>query len=295
MKKTIYFLLAFLFVFTSCVQELNQIDRFPKAEDKGKVAVTMKLIIPSVELSADTKANTRSINPQIDYIRVAVFGTSGYLQDYAYAEPVDAEGNPGSYATTNYETNNDVYYFKVLLPIYEGEAHVHVIANGPESIPYIGPDGDQTEDKLMSKMETTGNVGGFWARVVLPDGILPQYSPDGIMMTDPAGNFIPSDETADKFEDLTLIRNFAQISLEVTASQIEDVTWTLVNDPVSGSMAPMKSAAFVDNYKYYVYNPGTMKMVLPENNQAGIPTPIYNAKGEVTNIADTYDGYMASE
>ena len=95
MKKTIYLLLAFLLVFTSCVQELNPVDKFPKAEDKGKVAVTMTLKIPSVELSADTKANTRSINPQIDYIRVAVFGTSGYLQDYAYAEPVN------TYAVTN--------------------------------------------------------------------------------------------------------------------------------------------------------------------------------------------------
>lgn len=283
MKKTIYFLLAFLFVFTSCVQELNQIDRFPKAEDKGKVAVTMKLIIPSVELSADTKANARSINPQIDYIRVAVFGTSGYLQDYAYAEPVDAEGNPGSYATTNYETNNDVYYFKVLLPIYEGEAHVHVIANGPESIPYVGPDGDQTEDVLMSKMETTGNVGGFWARVVLPDGILPQYSSDGIMMTDPAGNFIPSEETADKFEDLTLIRNFAQISLQVLATQISDVTWTLVNDPVSGSMAPMKDGEFVDTYKHYDYVAETRKMVRAAGTYEGVFLP-----------EDTYEGYMAS-
>lgn len=274
MKKTIYLLLAFLLVFTSCVQELNPVDKFPKAEDKGKVAVTMTLKIPSVELSADTKANTRSINPQIDYIRVAVFGTSGYLQDYAYAEPVN------TYAVTN----DDEYTFKVLLPVYEGEAHVHVIANGPESIPYVGPDGDQTEDVLMSKMETTADVGGFWARVVLPDGILPKFTSDGIMQTDSNGNFIPSDETKERFEGLTLIRNFAQITLDVeSGSGISDVTWILVNDPVSGAMAPMKDGKFVDTYKYYDYDVATGRMVRAEGDYDGEHLP-----------ADTYDGYMAS-
>ena len=224
----------------------------------------MQLTIPQVELMANTKANTFSHNPQIESIHVAVFGISGYPQAYTKATPV------GDYASTNYgdeePATTDVYEFKVLLPLYEGEAHVHIIANGPESIPFV----DQTEDSIMSLMETTNDVGAFWTRVVLPDGILAKIRDDGIIDTDQSGNYIPTDETAAKFKDLTLIRNFAQITLNVEATAgITLLGWTLVNTPVSGSVAPMKVVEkdgkeqfeYIDDYKDYTYNTETRKMV----------------------------------
>ena len=170
MKKTILFLLAFLFVFTSCVEELGPNERglqTPGTDGKGLVAVTMELTIPQVELAVGTKAKDMAHTPKIESIHVAVFGLSGYPQAYAKAEP------DGPYASTNYDPatpDQNIYKFKVLLPIYEGEAHVHIIANGPESITFV----EQDEDSIMSQMQTTGNVGGYWARVVLPEGILPE-------------------------------------------------------------------------------------------------------------------------
>lgn len=266
MKKTIFFLFAFLFCLTSCVEPLGPNEQLPKAEETGLVAVTMQLTIPQVELMANTKANTFSHNPQIESIHVAVFGISGYPQAYTKATPV------GNYASTNYgETapaTTTVYEFKVLLPLYEGEAHVHIIANGPESIPFV----DQTEDSIMSIMETTNDVGAFWTRVVLPDGILAKIRDDGIIETDTNGNFIPTDETSAKFKDLTLIRNFAQITLNVQeGAGIELLGWTLVNTPVYGSVAPMKviekngeeQFEYIDDYKDYTYNTESRKM---ENN-----------------------------
>ena len=81
MKKTIYILFALLLGLTSCVKELDpNCDLVPKAAETGLVAVTMELEIPAVQIQAFTKANTFSEDPQIDYIRVAVFGTSGYPQ-----------------------------------------------------------------------------------------------------------------------------------------------------------------------------------------------------------------------
>lgn len=258
MKKTIYILLALLLGLTSCVKELDpNCDLVPKAAETGLVAVTMELEIPAVQIQAFTKANTAntfSENPQIDNIRVAVFGTSGYPQAYTLAEPVSKEGVSG-YASTN----NTKYYFKVLLPPYEGEAHVHIIANGDESIPFV----NQTEASIMEKMKTTDNVGAFWARIVLPDGILPEKDQNGIMKTDNQGNFEPDETTAEAFTDLKLIRNFAEVTLTLdalAATNLKNVTWTLVNVPTMGSVAPMKAGAYVDDYWQYSYNVATGKM-----------------------------------
>ena len=255
MKKTIYILFALLLGLTSCVKELDpNCDLVPKAAETGLVAVTMELEIPAVQIQAFTKANTFSEDPQIDYIRVAVFGTSGYPQAYTLAEPVSKEGVSG-YASTN----NTKYYFKVLLPPYEGEAHVHIIANGDESIPFV----NQTEASIMEKMKTTDNVGAFWARVVLQDGILPEKDANGIMTTDTQGNFNPNTATAAAFTNLTLIRNFAEVTLTLdakAAENLKNVSWTLVNVPTMGSVAPMAAGSYVDDYWRYTYNVETGKM-----------------------------------
>ena len=269
MKKTIYILSALLLSLVSCRQiefdpvELNAPNQ---VEETGLVAVTMQLEIPEVELKALTRANTCSEKPQIDYIYVAVFGTSGYPQTYTLAEPVDADGNRlTSYATEN----NTPYYFKVLLPVYDGEAHVHIIANGKESIPFA----DQDEESIMSTMSTTSNVGAFWARVVLEDGILPEKDVNGIMKTDTEGNFEPDTATKNAFKNLVLIRNFAEVKLVNESSDLKEVTWSLVNVPTKGSVAPMAAGTYVDNFKDYTYNPSSGKMVYGTETYNGFVFP----------------------
>lgn len=271
MKKTIYLLFALLFVLASCVQELTPNDLRTRAEETGLVEVKMELTIPSVQIQALTKANEFSHKPQIDYIRVAVFGTSGYPQAYNLAEPV------GTYAKENGVT----YEFKVLLPIYEGEAHVHIIANGDETIPFVNENSDDMdEESIMTAMHTKNNVGAFWARVILPDGILPKLNDYGIYQTDgDTGNFIPSDETQEAFEDLVLIRNFAEVTLTLGegVNNLNDITWQLVNVPTKGSVAPMSSSydhLFVDDYKAYEYD---------------------TASGRMKNGTKTYSGYTFSD
>ena len=268
MKKTIYLLVAFLLCLTSCVEPLSPNDLRPKANETGLVAVTMQLTIPQAELSVGTKANTFSHKPQIESIHAALFGTSGYPQAYSLAEPVN------TFATEN----ATIYTFKVLLPVYDGEAHVHIIANGPESIQFS----EQTEYSIMSQMSTTNQVGAYWARVVLPNGILPIKDDNGIMTTDENGNFIANDETIEKFRDLTLVRNFAEIKLIVAqGAGISNVSWTLVNDLTYGAVAPFNQDSvvigdyktpFIDNYKDYTFDEGTGKMVLTSTN----PNVIYD-------------------
>ena len=309
MKKILYIASIMLLGAVACNKEANElIEKQPVKENSGLVAVTMGLRVP-VELTAMTRAGERDYRdhlPKIDALRVAVFGTSSYPQAYAYAEPVlkttDTEGNTVYVDTNNYASTNDVnpsdnqdiYYFKVLLPVYEGHAVVHIVANGDESIPFV----DQTEFSIMSKMQTTDNVGGYWARVEMPEGILTQLDANGIMMTDDDGNFIPSDETAALFEDLVLVRNFAEVTLNIkTGAGISDVTWALVNDPVTGSIAPMIGTAFVANYKDFIFDTKTAKMVRCEmetDEETGKLKPKRDSQGNLVEIYETYNGYMLS-
>ena len=283
MKKLLYIVSIMLLGAVACTREAEVFEPTP-INDGPKVAVTMSLRLP-VEITAKTRDNDRADKPQIDDIHVAVFGTSGYPQAYEKAYPVAAGSVQAVYANEN----EQIFYFKVLLPVYEGEAHVHVVANGPAIIPWV----DETEFSVMSKMETTENVGGYWARVILEDGILALESQDGIMQTDDEGNYIPSWNTAALFKELVLVRNFAEISLEVAdEAGISDVFWTLVNDPVSGSMAPMIGEDFVDDYKDYVYDTQTGKMVKGELDEVGKPQ--HDEEGNVINLESTYLGYMVS-
>ena len=274
MKKTLYILAAALIGICACNRNEFEPLQKEKAPESGKVAVTMSLTVP-VELSATTKANDKNFRdnlPKIEYIKVAVFGTSGYPQAYALAEPVnkgeDAQGNP-VYTPGAYASQNGVkYYFKVLLPVYEGEAHVHIIANGDETIRFDGED----ENSIMSAMETTDDVGAYWASVILEDGILADLDENGIMRTDEDGNFIPSNETAALFEELVLVRNFAQVTLENAADNLYDVSWTLVNIPKTGSVAPMQDGKYVYDYKNYTYNTTNGLMVYGDKTYNGYMT-----------------------
>lgn len=294
MRRVFYILAAALLGVMACSRETLELKK-PTPEESGLVAVTMKLRVPEVQLQAQTKAlGDRGTDPSIKSIRVAVFGTSGYPQAYALAEPVNKTTVDGETVYTDGEyasTNEDVYYFKVLLPVYEGEAHVHIIANGDDSIQFV----DQNEASIMAQMTSANNIGAYWARVVMHDGILTQLNTDGIMQTDDEGNYIPSAETAALFKELVLVRNFAEITLQIDeGAGITDVSWALVNDPVNGSVAPVShvytdedgtmQADYVDDYKDYIYNPASGKMVLADVDD----------DGNITTIHETYNGYMVS-
>lgn len=261
MKKTLYILSALLLGLVSCTKtEYEVVETKKDVEPTGLVAITMKADIPMLQAYNTRALGDFSDTPSIKDIHVAVFGTSGYPQAYALAEPVDENGQPlSTYATENGTT----YYFKVLLPVYEGEAHVHIIANGPESIPFVVDDEDMDEESIMSTMRSESPMGAYWARIIMPDGILTQLDDNGIMQTDDEGNYIPSDGTAHLFEDLVLVRNFAEIKMIVdhAVTNLVDISWAIVNKPTVGSVAPMAAGIWVDDFKDYEYDEETGKMV----------------------------------
>lgn len=246
MKKIITILSIVLLGAVACNK--NNIEG-PAPDETGMVELSMTLSLPNW-LVAETKAGGEmGHTPDIDNIRVAMFGTSGYPQAYTKATLTGAT-----------PTDNDTEYsFTVLLPVYEGECHVHIIANGDESITY----NNQTEDTIMKAMETTGGVGAYWARIVLENGLLAKWTGNGTMQTNDNGNFVPTDETANMFKNITLIRNFAEVKLSLgteAAKVLTDVTYTLVNVPTKGSVAPVLGDKYVDDYNTYEYDVNTEKM-----------------------------------
>ena len=277
MKKIFTILSIVLLGAISCTKSSFET---PKPEETGLVEVNMSMTLPTW-LMASTKASDMAHKPNIDDIRVAMFGTSGYPQAYTKA----------TLTGTQPTENGTTYTFTVLLPVYEGEAHIHVIANGPDSILYDG----WPENKLMTKMTTTGGVGAYWARIVLEDGVQAKWTGNGTMQTyETTGNFVPTDATSAKFQNITLIRNFAEVAL-TEVNGLTDVTYTLVNVPTSGSVAPIFSdsvksepksatdtttlyyADYLDTYATgYQYNTSTEKME------------------EISGSA-VYDGYMVDE
>ena len=221
------FLLATLAV--SCVREQAIVE--PVAPEAETVPVVLSFQEP-ITLKAATKADPgmeMGKEPAISSIHVAIFGTDRYLKDYVSAYPCDAEGNAiaGGFASQNATSA----YFLARLPITSKERVLHIIANGPSSLPF-----NAYENDIMQSMTVSEGNGAYWQRVVLPNGITVKEI-DGVREQKPNGDYIPTDATVASVSDITLVRNFASITLTENADNFEIVSYTLCNMPSSGAVA----------------------------------------------------------
>ena len=128
MKRSILyaFLLALLAVFAGCVKE-NPVDPFrgdvPEYPTEGKALVRMSAVFP---VAPGTKAMADL--PSVSIIRVAVFGSSGFLKEVVDAENVQS-------AVTNDSSTR--YTFDVKLSLTDSKnLRVNVIANCDANLPW---------------------------------------------------------------------------------------------------------------------------------------------------------------
>lgn len=189
MKKlyTIVTLLALAAVVSCSKKESPVTNDMP-----GTVTFEMDVKIP--ESVVTTRADAAS-DPIIDHIYVATFGRNQFLNEYVKAVPV------GGYATTN---SPDTYRMKVTLLATTSPRHVHVIANGPESLDYNTMDTD-----LMYPMSTTYNASG------VPQGAYWQYFylPSGTAVIDDSGEWEASPAATSALQSIVLVRNFARVKV----------------------------------------------------------------------------------
>ena len=250
MKKTTYILLAAILAFASCAQEFE-----PEIQDNGLKTVPIIMSFSNdVTLQAQTKVTAGMAmgpNPAIKTIHVAVFGSSGYLQDYTNAIPCDASGNEISgFLSSNATTG----YFKVRLPINEDGKRrtIHVIGNGPSSVPF-----NAYEDDIMQSMTVTDGNGAYWTRFEASSGIqvkkVLNTNGEWIYETDSNGEYIPTDATSAPFQNLVLIRNFAAVTVKCSDSvdNFNIVGYTVCNMPSEGNVAIYSTnhGGWVSNYQ----------------------------------------------
>ena len=83
MKKYYYIIATLILGLTACTE------RMPVPVPEGEATVTIDMMVSLPQSVTATKAMNRDSNPQIENIYVAVFGSRGYLNDYALAIPID--------------------------------------------------------------------------------------------------------------------------------------------------------------------------------------------------------------
>lgn len=210
--------------FTSCMKN-DRVTKEPDATDKVD-------IIFGVDLP-ETHTKAMADDPQVQNLRVAVFGGSGYLKEYVQATPIDL-------ATEN----STRYYYKVRLSLSDSYLKVHFIANGPQTLPF------KYEDEVMSVQTVSGNQDAYWQKIELPNGITAKQDDEGVYIK-VNGEYVVSDETKARFQDIPLVRNFAKIVVESETDDFQLLSYALVNKPSMGSIAAYnkKTNAFVMNYQ----------------------------------------------
>ena len=271
--KKIYSILSVLLVLAcvSCMREEPLVTDVLEKEG-ATVPVILSFQNPVI-LQAGTKAEIgmeMGEQPAISSINVAIFGTDFYLKDYVSAYPSDSQGNPlsGGFASQNATTA----YFVARLPVSSKDRVLHIIANGPSSLPF-----NAYESDIMQKMTVTEGNGAYWQRVVLPDGIK-IVETDGNPEQTPDGEYIPTQETVAALSNLTLIRNFARVTVTEHADNFEIVSYTLCNMPRSGSVAMYSS-----NHGDWV--PGYTDSGLTLSNY------LYSYEDSDDNTVKTYPGF----
>ena len=246
MKKIFCILSMLLTLFACKVVE----PAFPGQEDdedgpQGRVTIQFAVDAPIATLEAKALSEKPT---DIENLYVAVFGSSGYLKEYVEATPIQQA-----------QENGVPYTYSVTLALSENSRRiVHFIANGPNpaDVPF-----DQVTSIIPNMLSTAGK-GCYWQTVTLP-GIKAKRNSDGLFVDKNGAvitntstqQYVVSDETQAALDNIRLIRNFSKIEVLDTASTSNFTlySFTAVNTPTAGSLAPYYSGGFVEDYQTLSY------------------------------------------
>ena len=242
--------------FTGCVKEEFEIENRKDTEDipyptEGKATVQFTVALPG-NAFAGTKA-TMADTPTIENMRIAVFGSSGFLKESVQIDEFES-------ATTN----GDLYTFKAQLSVTDSKKlRVHIIANiGDVKFPW------KYDSEVLTKyVYSTNNQDAYWAGFILPNGITLKKKWDDeknemVYVQDGDGYYQVTDDVTAAFNGggtgLPLVRNFAKISVQsVTPQFVLDKAKTLavINKPDRGSIVPYNpdNGNFLYGYKDSLY------------------------------------------
>ncbi len=241
--KRAFCILAMILAAAACmIVDLQPETGTPPPQPDGRGILAFGLSLPEVPAT-----KVMGAEPGADMeLRLAAFGSTGYLKEYVKAEPIEGK----------YPHTDGKYYFTAPLSISDQTRNVHLIVNGPESLPFLN------ESEVLTGAYTTGNTDSYWQRIQVARGIRAKKDWDDAsqqwVYRKKDGNYVLEDDVVAAFSDIVLIRNFAQITVESVAPNFEldeDRAFVLVNRPDRGSIAPynVKTGAFMANYYNLTY------------------------------------------
>ncbi|MBR4771161.1 MAG: hypothetical protein IK009_00315 [Bacteroidales bacterium] len=242
MRRFIYILFASLAMIAGC----NLIDEpgmvLGNTPEGEKVTVSFQVAIPTDSEETKAMGNTPAIDP--DGFYVAVFGGSGYFNEWVKATVQSA--------TANYDTTSStIYTLSASFTVSDSRLRLHFIANCPVSVrtsPPISGSSDNEENvlsKIRSQLSESYN-DGYWQKIILPNGIRAEKNNQGV--------WIPTTATTNQFPNpIVLVRNFARVYLRnltpIYNGQQEVVIkkFALAYAPSEGVIAPILSAPYSSN------------------------------------------------
>lgn len=255
MKQLGYILFAALLVFASCVQINEPEAPVVPAPEGERVQITFNVAVPNDGPATKAMGMTPTIDPDGFYI--AVFGGSGYFNEWVKATVVSA--------TANYDgTNNTVYSINAMLSISDSRLRLHFIANCPVAVRTSPPiaGSQDTEEYVMSHIRSQHSESyndGYWQKVILPNGVRVEKS---------GNTYVATQATMEQFPNpIVLVRNFARVYLRnltpdvgtqgVNVHQLVTIKkFGLAYAPSEGVIAPILQNPYSSNAQGgYIYVP----------------------------------------
>ena len=252
-------LVAALLALVSCYREETPRERAPQSVEGKKVRVEFSIAGSAAEPSTKGLDNGGDIN----HMYVAVFGSSGFLKEYAQATLVDDTGET-TYNNESGEHTVKLYKFSVELTITDSPRKVHFLGNGPASLPF-GYDTAVMPIQMSQLNDQHQGEKAYWQMIELPNGIQAKrdaqgnfVDEDGDRYLDDDGNanddfdgFILDPELKHYFQEIPLIRNWAKIVLYTQEdSHFTPISFSVVNYPSRGAIAPYSAkTGFIHSYQ----------------------------------------------
>lgn len=254
MKRYCHIFLALTLAVASC-DLLEEPGMMPSYAPEGqRVQIDFSVAVPDGGPQTKAMGNIPTIDP--DGFYVAVFGGSGYFNEWVQATVTSA--------TANYDgTGSTKYNLSASLSVSDSRLRVHFIANCPTAIRTNPPiSGSQdTEENIMSKIRsklTETYNDGYWQKILLPNGIKAEKEVLNEGQDNETVIWHPSEGTLAQFPDpIVMVRNFARVYLRnltptynVDGEEFQMVTikkFGLAYAPSEGPIAPILSAPYTSD------------------------------------------------
>ncbi len=211
----------------SCVEEIvPDTGQSNEPVDGEKVMVTFSVDFAAREYDswgdgAATKAFGEMTKSKRDGLKIRVYVFDQYGLFTEYADAVVSSPQPSTIPPDDATVADDETVFSVELSRSKNARRLHFVGVDDTSYSVSQEYSYGSEGTFMRGLTVAGNVDAYWARLILEQGI--------------------DDNT--HFRRIPLLRNFAKITLDCTATNFTPNGFTVVNVPTKGCVAPYNTSS----------------------------------------------------